>query len=183
MAHQVKSGITVRSGPRIVLERPRLAALLGGAAAEWATLEGRVMALYAYLMGLYLPRVEGFSPPTHPVARQVFDALAALRLRLDLLQRLADWVVKEPALSAELKDLVIPSITNAGKLRNTLVHGQWGVATEYPEALILLPTFGHRLVYEESDFDEAIARIADASQTVGNFERKARAHCESGGRV
>ncbi len=104
-------------------------------------------------------------------------------MRLDLLEKLADWVVKEPTLTTELKDSVIPSITKAGKVRNTLVHGRWGIAAEYPEALILLPFFGHKLVYEESDFDEAATRIADAVQAIGDFELKARAQWEKRERV
>ena len=52
MAHQIKSGIPISQGPRIILKRPELAALLGAIAAEWSLLESHVMNLYAYLIHL-----------------------------------------------------------------------------------------------------------------------------------
>ncbi|MEJ2230482.1 MAG: hypothetical protein P8X46_04785, partial [Nitrospirales bacterium] len=121
------------------MQRPGLAALLGDIAAEWALLEGRVMNLYAYLMGIYLPRMPGFEPPIHPVALQVFDTLETLRLRLDLLGKLGGWVLKNDALVRELKDTVVSSIKDVAKLRNTMLHAKWGIAPEYHDALILLP--------------------------------------------
>lgn len=162
----------------MILERPSLAALLGAVAAEWALLENWVMHLYAYLLGVYLPRVPGFEPPIHPVALQVFDTLETQRLRLDLLKKLAGWVLKDPALLKELNTVVIESIRKAAKLRNTLLHSQWGVAAEYPDALVLLPTFGHQMAYEEADFQEAIDRIIDARKSIGAFTVKARKHLD-----
>lgn len=179
MAHQIKIGILVHSGGRQILQRPSLAALLGAVAAEWASLESWVMNLYAFLMGVYLPRMPGFEPPIHPVALQVFDTLETQRLRLELLRKLANWIIKDPALLEELDKVVIDSIRKAAKLRNTLVHGQWGIAAEYPDALILLPTFGHQLAYHESDFNEAIDKIIDARKLVGSFHVKAREHLDA----
>lgn len=178
MAHQVKIGTSVHSGGRQVLQRPSLAALLGAVAAEWASLESWVMHLYGFLMGVYLPRVPGFEPPIHPVALQVFDTLETQRLRLELLRKLANWVIKDADLLSELDEVVLDSLRKAAKLRNTLVHGQWGIATEYPNALILLPTFGHQLAYQESDFNEAIDKIIDAKKAVGSFHNKALEHLE-----
>lgn len=132
------------------------------------------MVVYAYLMGVYLPRIPGFAPPVHPVALQVFDTLETTRLRLDLLRKLAEWTLKDATLLDELKGPVVESIHKAGRLRNTLIHAQWGVAKEYPDALILQPVFGHQMVYEESDFNDAIDRIIQARAAIGQFETKAR---------
>jgi hypothetical protein len=178
MAHQVRDGISVTLGPRMVLQRHALAALLGTIAAEWAQLEVRIMHLYAYLMGVYLPRSPGWEPPIHPVALQVFDTLETLRLRLSLLRKLGSWVLKSEALERELKEVVLDSIERAAKMRNTMLHAEWGIAPEYPDALILLPTFGHQMVYEESDFHEAIDRIVEARSCLGRFEVKARSHLD-----
>ena len=174
MAHQIKSGITVQSGPRHVLKRPALAALLGSIAAEWGSLEDRITFFYAYLMGRYLPRTPGFSPPIHPVALQVFDVLETLRKRLELIESLGAWVIKNDALVQELRDTVMPAILRASKLRNEYLHAHWGVADEYPDALILLPIFGNNMACEESDFNEAINRIIAATDIVGKFEVKVR---------
>jgi hypothetical protein len=178
MAHQIKTGVSVQYGPRVVLERPTLAALLGAVACEWAVLESKVMYLYAYLMGVYLPRVDGFEPPIHPVALQVFDTLETTRHRTELLRKLGDWVLKDDGLKKELNDGVIAAIRNAAKLRNNAVHSVWGVAKEYPDALISIPTFGHQLAYVEADFQEAIERIIDAHKQVGHFDVKAREHLD-----
>jgi hypothetical protein len=179
MAHRVKIGTSVTSGARQVLQRPSLASLLGAVAAEWTSLESRVMQLYALLMGDYLPEIPGLGTPWHPVAFQVFDTLETQRLRLALLRKLAKWVINEPVLLKELDEVVLESIKKAAKLRNTLIHGQWGIATEYPDALILLPTFGHQLAYHESDFNEGIDKIIEATKSVDFIHAKARKYLDA----
>ncbi|MGH8591923.1 MAG: hypothetical protein ACREXX_22195 [Gammaproteobacteria bacterium] len=136
MAHQTKTGISVEYRPRVILERSELAALLGAVAAEWSRLEHDLTFLYANLMGNYLPSIEGFVPPIHPVALQVFDTLETQYQRLQLLRKLATWVVKDESLQSELENTVLPEICAAGKLRNTLVHANWGVSKEYPDGLV-----------------------------------------------
>ena len=108
-----------------------------------------------------------------PVAFQVFDTLETLHLRLELLRKLAEWLIKDAALLKEL-GAAIDSIRKAAKLRNTLVHGQWGIAVEYEDALILIPIFGHQLAYRESDFNDAIDKIMNANKAVSSFHGKAR---------
>ena len=179
MAHQIKQGISVEYRPRVLLERPALASLLGVVSSEWSRLDSEIMFLYAYLMGRYLPQIPGFTPPLHPVAFQVFDTLETQRLRLELLSKLAKWIVKDEKLLAELETVVITEIKKASKLRNTLVHANWGVAEEYPNGLILMPTFGRHLVYEEADFNEAIDRILEAREKSKDFETKLRALIET----
>ena len=174
MAHRTKAGISVEYRPRVLLERANLAALLGVVSAEWSNLDSHIMFLYALLMGRYLPSPPGFTPPLHPVALQVFDTLETQRLRLDLLEKLGKWLIKDEELLEELKSKVLPSIKRASKLRNALVHADWGIANEYPEDLILKPTFGHHMVYTEDDFNEAINRILNARDAIVAFEQKLR---------
>ncbi len=169
MANKAKTGISVEYRPRVILERPQLAALLGAVTAEWSRLDHDVTFLYANLMGGYLPTLEGFVPPLHPVALQAFDTLETQYHRLELLEKLAKWVVRDESLLSDLVDTVIPGIRSAAKLRNTLVHANWGIAGEYPDGLINNPIFGHNLVYKATDFDEAIERIASASKAARDF--------------
>jgi hypothetical protein len=176
MTHQLPTGKSVQYGPRSLLQRQDLAALLGTVAAEWAALEREVTSVYAHLMGKYLPRIPGSSVPLHPVALQVFDTLETQRLRSDLLRKLAEWVLRdEENLIATLRDSVIPLIDKAAKLRNTMLHGHWGISAEYPDALILIPVFGHQLVYKQRDFDDAIDRILAATNALRGFDAQARA--------
>jgi hypothetical protein len=173
MACQVKVGTSVQWGRRTVLERPVLAGLLGCLAAQWAVLENEVVQLYGRLMSAYLPRTEGLQIGSHPVALQVFDTLETTHLRLELLTKLGAWVLKSEPLEAEL-DSIVPAIRRAAKLRNKFVHALWGVAIEYPDALIHLPIFGHQTAYSQADFDDAIDRIIDAQTKLLDFRAKLR---------
>ena len=49
-----------------------------------------------------------------------------------------------------------------------------GLQNEYPDAILLIPIFGNELVYEESDFNETIDRIASVSYSLFSFHMKAR---------
>lgn len=174
MAHQVRQGISIKSGPRHVLQRPALAALLGNMVAEWGLMENRLIHFYAYLMGRYLPRPDpGFAAPIHPVALQVFEEVDTVHKRLVLIERLFKWVVKDQALAGELAD-VIRTVREASGRRNDYVHGHWGIADEYPDALILSPVFGRTMAYKEADFNEVIDLIVSARSTLGVFEAKTR---------
>src|SRR5262249_48611259 len=158
MAHQLRPDVTrFRAGPKILLDRPRMASLLGVVVSAWSTLEEQMAMLYGHLLGLRLPIPvpPGYKPPNDPLGRQIFDVLETLRHRLELLEAIAKWTFdRHPALLKRLQGEVFPAIRNAAKLRNAIVHGVWQIADEYPDALIL----DHRLVYEESDFNEAVDR-------------------------
>lgn len=162
MAHPARKNISTSFGPKIVLQRPTLASLLGCVASEWSLLEQELIFLYATLMRRYLPTFEGYSLPLHPVGLQIFDALETTHTRMELLRKLASWVLRESALMPEVEATTIPAIRQAAKKRNKLVHGNWGISGEYPDALIYSPVFGDNLVFEERDFDEAITEIGNA---------------------
>jgi hypothetical protein len=76
----------------------------------------------------------------------------------------------------EFRDEIVPTIQRAAKLRNKIIHGNWAISKQYPEALILCPRTIREafLVYEEADFTDAIGKIVNAYNTVSTFERKAR---------
>ena len=78
-------------------------------------------------------------------------------------------MLKDTLLSSEMTNTVIPAIRAASKLRNTLMHANWGVSSSYPDELICNPIFGHNLVYRATDFEEAIERISAASKAVREF--------------
>ena len=90
------------------------------------------------------------------------------------MRKLIEWLVKDSDLLKELRETVIGSIERAAKLRNTLLHAEWGIATEYPDALILKPIFGHQMAYSEADLNEAIDRIVEARKVLVDFELKVR---------
>ena len=131
--------------------------------------------LYATLLGKYLPHNQRKGPPIHPIGFQIFDTLENLHKRLQLTERLVGSLVTKTALVKELKKKLIPLVKKAGDRRNVLVHGYWGInETEYPNSLMLIREPGDFLIYEESDFNEAIILIEAADAAVTEFELKVR---------
>lgn len=160
MPQPLPAGKSVHFGPNRILKRPEQAAHMGNVCANWSLIEGDMVSLYALLMGTYLPSVAGFSPPAHPVAYQVFDSLNALGPRLDLLNRLCRWRAQE-AEADHLQQVLSPFIRKRYAERSRVAHGQWGICEEYPDALMLMQTFGATQIWKQHDFEELSERIVD----------------------
>lgn len=58
---------------------------------------------------------------------------------------------------------VLDKLRKAGEGRNLVAHGVWGICKSEPEALILLPTFGHQIIYKKRDFELILERIQSAN--------------------
>ena len=160
MAHHLGKGKSVSYGPRTLLKRPELAALIGCACADWAYIESAIGQFYSRLMGVYLPITPG-PPPTHPVALQVMEELQSNQAKINLVKKLATWVIKD---EAQIKDVltVLDTLRKAGEGRNKLAHGIWGICESEPDALILCPTFGHSMIYQKRDFELILDKIRNA---------------------
>lgn len=161
MAHPLKVGNSIKSGPNVLLERADLAAQIGSICADWATVENRLAGFYSHLMGVYLPSIPGFEPPTHPVAFQVFDEVQTIHSRIQLVKELAKCTVKEEDLKNDILS-VLDKVKNSGKGRNTLAHAVWGICENEPDALILMPHFGHKMIYKIHDFQDIANKINEA---------------------
>lgn len=161
MANPLRVGESVSYGPRTLLQRPELAALIGCACADWAYIESSLIWFYGLLMGVYLPEHPEFEPPTHPVARQVLDELQSIHAKVNLVKRLADWVIKDEAQKKNALS-VLDKLRKAGEGRNLVAHGVWGICESEPEALILIPTFGHQIIYKKRDFELILEKIQRA---------------------
>lgn len=170
MAHLLQKNIVTTFGSKIILQRPTLAALLGCVASEWSLLEQELIFLYATLMGHYLPIFEGYSLPLHPVGLQIFDVIETTYKRMELLRKLANYVLNESTLMEEVEATTIPAILKAAKKRNKLVHANWGISDKYPNALIYSPIFGEKMVYLEKDFEDAITEIEDVRRLLINLK-------------
>lgn len=168
MAHPLPVGSTVNGGVRVLDRRPAFAQLIATIANGWSLLDHEIAAAYALLMNQG-PHVEGFSPGLDPVALQVFDTIDTQQKRIELLTKLAGWRVKDEHLLKDLTDRIVPAIRRAAKLRNTVMHSVWGVCEDYPDAIIQLPAFGHQMIYEIRDFEDAVGRIESARQLLTSF--------------
>ena len=171
MAHPLSTGISVSLGPGTILKRPELAALIGSACSDWAYVEESLGMFYGHLMGVYLESSPGFEPPSHPVARQIFDEVQTIHSRVQLVKKLADWVIKDDQQRADVQT-VLEKLRKAGKGRNKLAHAVWGICDSEPDALILLPTFGHKLIYKKEDFEVILEQIRTAKGELGRVHHK-----------
>lgn len=159
---------SVSSGPNIVLERPELAAQIGSICANWNLIERDMLALYAQLMGIGLPKLPGFFPPTHPVAYQIFDALNSLHARMDLLARLCKSY-SLPDESKYFEDKLRPRMRKRFGERSVIAHGNWGICKDYPDALVLMPIFGEMQIYKLHDLEQVSERILKLHSDFGKF--------------
>jgi hypothetical protein len=119
-------------------------------------------------MGVYLPKHPEFEPPSHPVAFQIFDELQSIHAKVSLVKKLAAWVIKNEAQSKDVSS-VLDKLRKAGEGRNKVAHGVWGVCESEPDALILLPTFGHKMVYKKQDFELILEKIQKAKAELGRI--------------
>ncbi len=85
---------------------------------------------------------------------------------MGLVRKLAQWVIKDEQQRDDVLD-VLDKLKKAGKGRNTVAHAVWGICDTEPDALILLPTFGHKLIYKKDDFEIIIEQIKSAKTELG----------------
>ena len=171
MAHPLSIGISVSLGPGTILKRPELAALIGSACSDWAYVEESLGMFYGHLMGVYLAAPAGFEPPSHPVARQIFDEVQTIHSRVQLVRKLADWVIKDDQQRADVR-IVLEKLKKAGKGRNKVAHAVWGLCDSEPDALILLPAFGDKLIYKKEDFEVILEQIRTAKLELERVHNK-----------
>lgn len=155
-------------GPNAILQNSTLAAEIGNVCANWSLIKSDLVFLYGLVMGDYLPKREGFSPPTHPVARQVFDALNAFAPKLELLSKLLAWRIP-PDLYAQFKASTVPKLRKRYSERSTIAHGLWGICSDHPDSLILMPTYGTPMIYKRRDFEDISTRILEEHVALGSL--------------
>jgi hypothetical protein len=158
MTTVLQVGESVTWGPRMLLQRPNLAAMIGCVCAEWAYVENSLVMFYALLMGTYLPRHPEFEPSLHPVALQVLDEVQSINAKVNLVKKLADWMIKNEEQKADVL-AVLEKLRKSGVGRNLVAHGVWGISESEPDALILIPIFGERQIYKIRDFELILEKI------------------------
>lgn len=160
MPQPLKVGSTVQCGPNRVLKRPDLAAEIGNVCANWSLVERELMTLYGLLMGDYFPRLAGAGPLTHPIAYQVFDTLNAFNSKVALLVKLLAWRASEAEVK-KFRDEIWPRLRKRYDERSVIAHGVWSTCDDYPDALILVPIYGHQMIWKKSDFQAVSRRILE----------------------
>ena len=182
-----EEGTSFSHGPKTVLQRPELAVLIGAIAAEWSLVEFHHAELYALLIGSRLPAIPfddrksmasiSLIPPSAPIfaplddlAIQIFERIPPVQQRIKLVEDLADRQLAQHADAlAKLKNVIHDKILKTSTRRNDIVHGLWGVASAYPNELLLIEPFKPKMVYGKSDFQEVLDRIGKLATLIGAF--------------
>ncbi|MFC3643030.1 hypothetical protein [Aquibium oceanicum] len=159
-------------GPNVILQRPELAAQIGNIIANWTLVEADLLSLYAIMMGDYLsvpvPAPEWSAPPSHPVARQIFEQVQSFNARLDLVEALLKWrgLPEEIELFSQT---LRKRIKTAYHSRNSVAHDGWGISSAHTNALILSSIHGHPVIYKLRDFEQISQAICDVHLALGKF--------------
>lgn len=181
MAHQViDDDLHPNFGSKSMLERPKLATLIGVIAGEWAYLEADLAFLYCILIsGTIQPIPPDLLRGPHMLGLQIYEVLENTQKRIELLKSLAEHVLanNEPLLG-HIKETLLPEIRRAAKRRNTILHAVWGVSDVYPDALLYIPASAKWMVYKESDFNEAIDLIINTSDSIRKCQADVRQFLE-----
>jgi hypothetical protein len=107
-------------------------------------------------------------------AMETFDMISNFDQKRKMLVKAAERRGLEASIVEDL-DKLLKALQKAGKSRIAAAHGRWGVdQTAYPESLIWTPTaggVGEAMVYDASDFEADINRIAQRSGELMAFWR------------
>ena len=111
--------------PRLLSQRPNLAALVAETISTWSYAEHSLdRSVAAMSRGINSAEMEGYA------------AELSLSKRLKIIKRIARTEVPEPYLSLFLKMILI--ITSFAKRRHAFAHGIWGNVEALPDALLLI---------------------------------------------
>ncbi|MER8431372.1 hypothetical protein [Mesorhizobium caraganae] len=157
MPHPINNpvGLAARGGPRIVLERPALAMLIGAIAAEWGEIDAMLGEIFNFV-SLSKPSPSGGSKSE--LAGVIFDSLVSFQVRTEVIASVMRLRMQKD-IQDEFSGLV-KKIRSRTKARNTLVHSAWQVCDAYPKDLIRIVD-GAWIRYTESnlkhDLDVSVA--------------------------
>lgn len=159
-----KKGFACHAYPKCVLERPKLAALIGTIAAEWGYIDECLVHLYERSITdtLY----------TDAVAVAVFETLSSLHLKTQLIAKVLKMRLPA-AIATEFETTITPSLRNAARERAEILHGAWSVSDHYPDDLILKTSEGPFMRYTEKDLAAVLDRIIPVRNATNNFLVKA----------
>lgn len=147
-----KIGASYTTSPKILLERPKLATLIGAIACEWAYVEQCLLDIFDRAQS---PSA-GVAHARDPVALAIFDTIIAYAARIDLIETVLRLCVPSKAADFTGKKA---ELRKAYASRNLVVHTSWNICADYPDDLILLEIDGKAIRYTEGDFWDTLERI------------------------
>jgi hypothetical protein len=153
------------STPQCILQRLKLAALIGALGAEW----GEVDQMLVWTYDALISHDGGVVRAANPVNIAVFETLGALNSRLDIIQSVIK--IRTPSLFEEFIPLRKFIRDRAGE-RGKYVHGHWAISDDFPDDLIVTSGAGN-VRYQEHDFKQALDRATEVRVKVLDFHIRA----------
>lgn len=167
MPYEIKDpkGLSARSYPKAILDRPKLAMLIGAISATWGEMDESIKRIFSFasfakrgadgwyrsseLADIVYGSVEGLGAKTrHRLVQDVIDST----LTSDIGQELKDICKRYERLSRE---------------RNELVHSHFQLSDEYPDDLLVV---GEKWIrFTEADLLDRLNRHVELRNTVHDF--------------
>ena len=158
-------GLSARGGPKIILERPKLAALLGAISAEW----GDIDTLFSDIFNLitFAKFIPIGAHSRSALSSAVFDqSFTSYKSKIEVIKRIIKLRYSKNILD-EFEKLTT-DIRKKAKQRNELIHCTWQVCDKYPEDLIQIPN-QRWIRYTERDFNSTLNRSVLIRNALNDF--------------
>lgn len=158
-------GLAARGGPKIILERPKLAALLGAISAEW----GDVDTLFSSIFNLiaFAKFIPIGAHSRSALSSAIFDkSFTSYISKIEVIKRLLKIRYSKNIL-VEFEKLT-NDLRKKATARNTLIHCTWQICDKYPEDLIQIKD-QIWIRYTERDFNDILDRSIEIRNALNDF--------------
>ena len=162
---KIVQGLSARGGPKIILERPKLAALLGAISAEW----GDIDTLFSEIFNL-ITFAEFIPIGAHSrsaLSSAVFDqSFTSYKAKIEVIKRILKIRYSEDIF--HIFEKLTTELINKANQRNILIHCTWQICDKYPEELIQIKN-QKWIRYTERDFNDTLDRSVLIRNTLQDF--------------
>lgn len=149
---RITQGLAARGGPRVILERPRLAALLGAIAAEWGDVDNIFSDIFNLATFATFIPIGAHSRST--LSSAIFDqSFTSYRAKIDVLKRVL--AIRYAKIFYDEFENLTNDLRRKAQERNRLVHAGWKICDKYPADLLQIRD-ERWIRYTERDFTNAL---------------------------
>lgn len=159
-------GLGSRQGPKVLLERPQLAMLIGAIAGEWGSIDATLSNIFNFASYSIF---KGGGHQLDPMATALFANLVATSAKTDLIRTAIE--LRVPSLLEEFKKLTVTTRRVSGT-RNSVVHASWHISDQYPDDLIRYDIAGNAIRYTKKCLEEILEQVTIARNRVHDFSIK-----------
>ena len=158
-------GLIARGGPKVILERPRLAALLGAITAVWGDVDNLFSDIFNLITFAKFIPVGAHSRST--LSSAVFDqSFTSYAAKIEVIKRVV--AIRYPKKFHDEFDELTTDLRAKAKERNRLIHGAWQVCDKYPTDLIRIRD-EKWIRYTERDFNDVLERSVLTRNALNDF--------------